>query len=297
MAEYEIEFRCKECGKPIAILYPSRWAYKVKKGSGWNYFCTWKCLRADEAKQKEKKKEEKQTAAYRDREDMTRKLIRAVEDGENPLEWLKDMGYKNPQDTLRRLRLRAKEEWPGLYKQIVNLGLKDMRGNKGVEKVAKRNQLTAAQKKQAVDIAMNGGDPVKYLEECGAKNPSAAWFYIRKRLVLSNPNLAKKIPGKDGTETENKEGGPVVEIAEKLPPEAVAEVPERLIIREEFKPEPELEYEIMAIKTDLGDFQKDRRDGLVYWTTEEGEKICLTRMEWGRLAITIPKVLDVLGGV
>ena len=52
MAEYEIELRCKHCGKPISILHPSQWGYKVRnKKGGWNYFCTWKCLRADERKE------------------------------------------------------------------------------------------------------------------------------------------------------------------------------------------------------------------------------------------------------
>ena len=52
MAEYEIEFRCKHCGKPISILHPSQWGYKVRnKKGGWTYYCTWKCLRADERKE------------------------------------------------------------------------------------------------------------------------------------------------------------------------------------------------------------------------------------------------------
>lgn len=37
---------CSWCGKEFTVLYPDLWAYKVGK----KWFCTWKCLRADEKK-------------------------------------------------------------------------------------------------------------------------------------------------------------------------------------------------------------------------------------------------------
>ena len=53
--------RCRECGKQITVLHPSRWAYKTKeKTKGrYLYFCSWKCMRANENK-KERKTMEKQ---------------------------------------------------------------------------------------------------------------------------------------------------------------------------------------------------------------------------------------------
>ena len=47
-----------------------------------------------------------------------------------------------------------------------------------------RSKLTAEQKKKAVEIASQGGDQLEYLRKCGAKNPSAAWFYIKKTLEV-----------------------------------------------------------------------------------------------------------------
>lgn len=38
--------KCSWCGKEFTVLYPDLWAYKVGK----KWFCTWKCLRADEKK-------------------------------------------------------------------------------------------------------------------------------------------------------------------------------------------------------------------------------------------------------
>lgn len=52
-----------------------------------------------------------------------------------------------------------------------------------------RNKLTLEQKKKAVEIAKNGGDPLKYLEKCGSKNPSAAWFYIKKTIEAKGKKI------------------------------------------------------------------------------------------------------------
>ena len=82
-----------------------------------------------------------------------------------------------------------------------------------------KHKLTREQKEKAVELALNGGDYLAHLKECGAKNASAAWWYIRKTLEKSNPELLEQINQKTGEAAE-------VEVAEKLPLEAVAEVPE-----------------------------------------------------------------------
>jgi len=57
-------------------------------------------------------------------------------------------------------------------------------------------KITLFQKKKAVEIAIDGGNPLVFLEDCGAKNPSAAWFYIKKVLKEKNPELYSKLPDK-----------------------------------------------------------------------------------------------------
>ena len=41
--------KCSWCGKEFTVLYPDMWRYKANK----KWFCTWKCLRADEKGDKE----------------------------------------------------------------------------------------------------------------------------------------------------------------------------------------------------------------------------------------------------
>lgn len=44
-----IERNCEICGKPICVIDPERWAYKVRIGESRAqkvyYCCSWKCLR------------------------------------------------------------------------------------------------------------------------------------------------------------------------------------------------------------------------------------------------------------
>lgn len=64
--------RCAVCGKTFTVPHPTRWGYKKATGKqnggySYRYFCSWKCLRADENNKdgREKKKMEKETAKKR----------------------------------------------------------------------------------------------------------------------------------------------------------------------------------------------------------------------------------------
>ena len=225
MAEHEIERVCPVCGKHFDVLYKELWAYKEPRTKGgYDFYCTWKCLRAAETNNKPKP--EPQKRENKDRLAVLKDLMDAISNGRNAHDYLRDMGYADPKDTLRKLRATAKKEDPEIYKRMGKMGLLDMRkghSGKGVDKMS-NHKLTREQKEKAVNIAIQGGDPLEYLKKCGAKNPSAAWWYIKKTLAEKNPKLLEQIPEKIGTVLNEK--GQLAEVAEKLPPEAAAEVPE-----------------------------------------------------------------------
>ena len=228
MAEYEIERVCQVCGKHFEVLYKDLWAYKKARAKGgYDFYCSWKHLR--EAETNKKPKPEPQKRENKERLQVLVELMAAVKDGRDAYDYLHGMGYADPKDTLRRLRITAKKDAPEIYRWMEQKGLLDMRkghSGKGVDKMS-QNKLTREQKGKAVDIAIQGGDPLEYLKKCGAKNPTAAWWYIKKTLATKNPKLLEKIPEKIGTVLdENGLAAPLAEVAEKLPPEAVAEVPE-----------------------------------------------------------------------
>ena len=168
MAEYEIEFRCKHCGKPITVLYPSRWGYKVRnKKGGWNYYCTWKCLRADERKEPkpEQAEEPEEKDGRNNRLEVLEELLEAVMGGKDAYDFLEQLGYTDPKDTLRRLRITAKKEAPKLYTKMEKAGLLDMRKGRSGKGADNVNKLTREQKEKAVKLALEGGDYLDHLKK------------------------------------------------------------------------------------------------------------------------------------
>ena len=63
---------------------------------------------------------------------------------------------------------------------------------KGCEKM----KVTLENKKKAVQIAIDSGNPLKYLEECGAKSPSGTWYHIKKDLKAKDPDRYMELPEK-----------------------------------------------------------------------------------------------------
>ena len=125
------------------------------------------------------------------------------------------------------------------------------------DKEMKQHRLTYDQKKKAIEIAIQGGDFLDYLKKCGAKNPSAAWWYIRETLAKADPEkymeltgaLATRKPEKEiewqhddpqvvakVVKVEDKKDGleVTVEKADKLPPEAQTEKKEPLAVVQPF---------------------------------------------------------------
>ena len=58
----------------------------------------------------------------------------------------------------------------------------------------KRAKITLEQKKRAVGIAINGGNPLKYLADCGSDNPSGMWYTIKQDLKKADPRTYELLP-------------------------------------------------------------------------------------------------------
>ena len=62
-------------------------------------------------------------------------------------------------------------------------------------------KLTLEQKKKAVQIAIDGGNPVDYLKECGSDAPDKTWWFIKNKLKDANPELYAQIPDRRAKRT------------------------------------------------------------------------------------------------
>lgn len=62
---------------------------------------------------------------------------------------------------------------------------------RGVEemKLSERDQ-------KAVDIALEGGNPVKFLKAAGSKNQSAAWYNVKQKVKEADPETWEKLPAR-----------------------------------------------------------------------------------------------------
>ena len=195
--KYQEERRCACCGKTVYVLHPSRWAYKKKKNSGVvDYYCSWKCLRACEAKEEKKRRqaEEPQEKERHNKAEMLAEMIEAVEAGKDPIEFLQKMGYADPKDTIRRLRIYARENDQAMYKKIEKYGLLDLRKRNKERKEDMSGKISKEQKEKAFQIAIEGGDAVAFLKECGSVSPDKLWWYMKNQLKKTDPELYAKLP-------------------------------------------------------------------------------------------------------
>lgn len=113
------EKKCAICGKDIYA--GEEWAYKRREnGERTKWFCTYKCMRAYDAKTEPKpKKIQEDTAPTAPKEPTSRAeqakaLAREIMAGRSVIAWLKAEGYKNPHEAYSAVRHYAQTKMPEL---------------------------------------------------------------------------------------------------------------------------------------------------------------------------------------
>ena len=121
-------------------------------------------------------------------------------------------------------------------------------------------KVTLEQKKEAVRIAIKGGDPVNYLRVCGSRDPGQMWAMIRAKLRKDNPEIFLKLPK---PEVKQKEEAPeqcqVVKTANGMMHNINRNPP----------PPPQPPEQVPTVKV----------DGPIRIQTEEPEKVNVLKME------------------
>lgn len=93
-------------------------------------------------------------------------------------------------------------------------------------------KITLEQKKKAVEIAINGGNPLEFLKKCGSCAPDKTWWAIKDKLKAKDPELYAKIPDmrkKTEPVATVKVDGPIriqTETPEKVEVETVGTLPD-----------------------------------------------------------------------
>jgi hypothetical protein len=143
------------------------------------------------------------------------------------------------------------------------------------------NMNLGEKRRKAVDIALEGGDPVEYFRQQGQKNPTAAWSSVKQQLQEKEPETYARLPKVDRRKKEQKEPKTAAEAMANMKqaadnffdsvlkdaetPEA-AKAPTAMIeARQEWKPvqEPKITkpvgYDGFTVREVEGDFARYRR--------------------------------------
>lgn len=178
--------------------------------------------------------------------------------------------------------------------------------------------LKDEEKAKAVEIALEGGDPIAYLKECGCGNPWGNWGYIKMKMQKKNPEQYERImeaekkrkeksgivlvPAGSKVVTEMRQVKAEVQVAEKLPKEA-AEQPVKKVAP---PPEPVenltipglevLRFKVTGIETNYGKFYHDEESGQFRWMPKGSTIVVMMQAaDWAKMAEDLPEILRVLG--
>ena len=176
------------------------------------------------------------------------------------------------------------------------------------EKEGKINmkKLTLEDKKHAVKIALDGGNPLEYIRMCGVLNAAEAWGKIKNNLKEKDPatweRLPKRLPNPVMDRKKEAPADQVTKEAMKHPEQPVVQIDGPVIIEKmaetpvnEVKPINLKTFSISAIRTGLGEFYFDKKFNTIDWRTIVGDEVSLTPAGWRELINTMPDVLTVLG--
>ena len=106
------------------------------------------------------------------------------------------LGYLWSQDyiTPRATWCNYQREWLGRKPYEYTDGKPGKPRKKGRVISMKHAKVTLEHKKKAVEIALEGGDPLKYLKDHGAGNAPAMWYTIKQHLKETDPEKFSRLP-------------------------------------------------------------------------------------------------------
>ena len=250
-----------------------------------------------------------------DREALARECVEIESAGGSVRDYLRERGFISPWGTWYRLQ---KEELHRKEHEITYGRVNTM---------AKR--LNLDQKKKAVQIALEGGNPYDFLRDCGSKEPSALWWTIKQNLKKVDPETYAKLPAMlpktepvkktvkkpvvralTREEHEELKGFEPAWVSEKLvdPPKApevkkdetdqtinASEI--EMDITEKIKNAPvaravPVEFSITGLKTGIGSFTRSGKT--IIWYPEVAQAVQLPVEKWNELVRVLPQVIGAM---
>lgn len=168
-------------------------------------------------------------------------------------------------------------------------------------------KLTLDNKKHAVKIAMDGGNPLEYIRMCGISNAADCWSKIKADLKEKDPEAWEKLPKRlpNPVMDRNKEApaDAVTKAALQHPERPIVQIDGQVIAEKMMEQAPKITkplaydgYTVCCIESKtFGRFYWDRDHNHLDWTTAEGEEVSFTPKGWKMFMEELPKVAAILG--
>ena len=197
---------------------------------------------------------------------------------ESVIDHLKGMGFISPAATWQRLQLNYLDREPNRL----------TKGNGDIMP----QKVTPEQKKKAVQIAIDGGDPYEFLRECGSLNPAKIWGLIRAHMKEEDPETFSKIPDlrKNGAKKRNEnkeEAGVRLDDMEADAKAAGIPVVTANAIKEALQHEPEPVCEILMARTPIDDTVHISAQKVTKPVNYDGFDVCGVRGKFGTYTASI----------
>ena len=178
--------------------------------------------------------------------------------------------------------------------------LRALEMKKGEDK-GMRAKVPEEVKQEAIRVAIAGGNPIEALEPY-TRNPKAMWWAIKAKVKETDPETYAKLPDLRNMRKPVKEEKTVTAADAMAACQDAADTffgqcrDMGLLKDQPAESEPEMEYKVTGIRTELGNFQYYRKTGFIDWTPNDGnDTASLNLDEWRQFINDWPKVLKVLG--
>lgn len=246
--------------------------------------------------------------------------VKLEKEGGDILKYLWEQNYLTPRAT-----------WYNIQREYLGRKRYEYTEGKPNEKRRKymRAKVSDEDKKKAIQVAIDGGDPREFLAGFGVSDPKTMWWKIKWACRDEDPELYAKIPErlprsnawknhsdifgekKGEKKVENVLGKPKDEF-EKMTtvkvdgglrietPEAnrveVVETPEKTKKPKITAPVSYDGFEVTAIRDgSLGEFYYDRKYESIDWRTVGGDEVSMGPVFWRELYEKLPRIMGVLG--
>ena len=185
----------------------------------------------------------------------------------------------------------------------------------GDDKPVKHAKVALEDKKKAVEIALAGGDPLKYLKDHGAGNAWSMWYGIKENLKVREPETYRKLPdlrlkgnSRKKPETEKAEETPTLADAMKGMNDAAEEffgACEEMGLKTDKPKQPKItqpvNYDGMTVREVEGLFGRYRRTDIGsatyidYESKDGADELSMTVEHWKAFIVEIRNAGLILG--